>query len=103
MGGEDFSRFYLADPTIQSLIFWVGGTRLTSGKLQTAMQPSCHRSTVHSGRRTHPPSFHGDGSDDHPGAGYPEASGLAARFTPLPTSRFFRQADFAQHVVDARG
>ena len=26
MGGEDFSRFWLADETIQSLIFWVGGT-----------------------------------------------------------------------------
>ena len=26
MGGEDFSRFYLADKNIQSLIFWVGGT-----------------------------------------------------------------------------
>ena len=26
MGGEDFSRFYLADNSIQSLIFWVGGT-----------------------------------------------------------------------------
>jgi amidohydrolase len=26
MGGEDFSRFYLADNQIQSLIFWVGGT-----------------------------------------------------------------------------
>lgn len=26
MGGEDFSRFYLADKSIQSLIFWVGGT-----------------------------------------------------------------------------
>jgi hippurate hydrolase len=26
MGGEDFSRFYLADKDIQSLIFWVGGT-----------------------------------------------------------------------------
>jgi amidohydrolase len=25
MGGEDFGRFHLADPTIQSLIFWVGG------------------------------------------------------------------------------
>jgi hippurate hydrolase len=25
MGGEDFSRFYLADKSIQSLIFWVGG------------------------------------------------------------------------------
>ena len=26
MGGEDFSRFWLADNKIQSLIFWVGGT-----------------------------------------------------------------------------
>jgi amidohydrolase len=26
MGGEDFSRFWLADKTIESLIFWVGGT-----------------------------------------------------------------------------
>jgi amidohydrolase len=25
MGGEDFSRFRLADPSIESLIFWVGG------------------------------------------------------------------------------
>lgn len=25
MGGEDFSRYYLADKGIQSLIFWVGG------------------------------------------------------------------------------
>ncbi|MET0310083.1 MAG: amidohydrolase [Sphingomonas sp.] len=25
MGGEDFSRFYLADKSIQSTIFWVGG------------------------------------------------------------------------------
>ena len=26
MGGEDFSRYWLADNSIQSLIFWVGGT-----------------------------------------------------------------------------
>jgi hippurate hydrolase len=26
MGGEDFSRFWLADKEVQSLIFWVGGT-----------------------------------------------------------------------------
>ncbi|MEO5973337.1 MAG: amidohydrolase [Sphingomicrobium sp.] len=26
MGGEDFSRFWLADKNIESLIFWVGGT-----------------------------------------------------------------------------
>ncbi len=25
MGGEDFSRYHLADPSIQSMIFWVGG------------------------------------------------------------------------------
>ena len=25
MGGEDFGRFYLADKSIQSMIFWVGG------------------------------------------------------------------------------
>ena len=25
MGGEDFSRFLLADPNLQSMIFWVGG------------------------------------------------------------------------------
>jgi len=25
MGGEDFSRFHLADEKIQSLLFWVGG------------------------------------------------------------------------------
>src|SRR5690606_29539469 len=25
MGGEDFSRYWLADKSIQSLIFWVGG------------------------------------------------------------------------------
>jgi len=26
MAGEDFGRYRLADPDIQSLIFWVGGT-----------------------------------------------------------------------------
>ncbi len=26
MGGEDFSRFHIADRSIQSMIFWVGGT-----------------------------------------------------------------------------
>lgn len=26
MGGEDFSRYYLADKSIESMIFWVGGT-----------------------------------------------------------------------------
>ena len=27
MGGEDFSEFYLADKSIQALLFWVGGVR----------------------------------------------------------------------------
>ncbi|WP_340315122.1 amidohydrolase [Rhizorhabdus argentea] len=27
MGGEDFSEFYLADTSIQSMLFWVGGVR----------------------------------------------------------------------------
>jgi hippurate hydrolase len=30
MGGEDFSRYWLADNQIQSLIFWVGGTPATT-------------------------------------------------------------------------
>jgi metal-dependent amidase/aminoacylase/carboxypeptidase family protein len=25
MGGEDFSRYHIADKSIESLIFWVGG------------------------------------------------------------------------------
>ncbi len=29
MGGEDFSRYWLADNSIESLIFWVGGTPKT--------------------------------------------------------------------------
>ena len=29
MGGEDFSRYWLADKSLESLIFWVGGTPLT--------------------------------------------------------------------------
>ena len=28
MGGEDFSRYWLADKRVESLIFWVGGTPL---------------------------------------------------------------------------
>ena len=45
MGGEDFSRYYLADKSIQSLIFWVGGVPKaawdTSGG-DTAKLPSLH-------------------------------------------------------------
>ena len=45
MGGEDFSRFWLADTSIESLIFWVGGTPLdkyrAAGGDQTKL-PSLH-------------------------------------------------------------
>jgi hippurate hydrolase len=45
MGGEDFSRFYLADKSIQSLIFWVGGTPLKDYQAaggDAAKLPSLH-------------------------------------------------------------
>ncbi len=32
MGGEDFSRYWLADKSIESLIFWVGGTPVDKWK-----------------------------------------------------------------------
>jgi len=45
MAGEDFSRFYLADKTIQSVIFWVGGVpRAAWNKAggEVARLPSLH-------------------------------------------------------------
>ena len=45
MGGEDFSRFWLADKSIQSLIFWVGGvpkTQWDTAKGDPAKLPSLH-------------------------------------------------------------
>ncbi len=45
MGGEDFSRFYLADKSVQSLIFWVGGTPLAQYQAaggDQAKLPSLH-------------------------------------------------------------
>ena len=45
MGGEDFSRFYLADKSIESLIFWVGGTPLKDYQAaggDAAKLPSLH-------------------------------------------------------------
>jgi amidohydrolase len=45
MGGEDFSRYRLADPSIESLIFWVGGTPLDKWKAaegNTQKLPSLH-------------------------------------------------------------
>ncbi|WP_184089584.1 amidohydrolase [Sphingomonas xinjiangensis] len=45
MGGEDFSRFWLADQTIQSTIFWVGGVpqaKWDAAKAGKAPLPSLH-------------------------------------------------------------
>ena len=45
MGGEDFSRFWLADKSIESLIFWVGGTPRPvwdAAKGDQAKLPSLH-------------------------------------------------------------
>ena len=45
MGGEDFSRFWLADNKIQSLIFWVGGTpadKYAAASGNAARLPSLH-------------------------------------------------------------
>jgi amidohydrolase len=45
MGGEDFSRYSLADPAIQSLLFWVGGvpqTKWDAAGGDTTKLPSIH-------------------------------------------------------------
>lgn len=45
MGGEDFGRFHLADPTVQSTIFWVGGVpkeKWEAAKAQGTSLPSLH-------------------------------------------------------------
>jgi hippurate hydrolase len=45
MGGEDFSRFHLADKSIESLIFWVGGVpqaQWDAAKGDPAKLPSLH-------------------------------------------------------------
>jgi hippurate hydrolase len=45
MGGEDFSRFHLADKSIESLIFWVGGVpqaQWDKAKGDPAKLPSLH-------------------------------------------------------------
>jgi len=46
MGGEDFSRFYLADKSIQSLIFWVGG--VPQAKWQAANGDASKLPSLHS-------------------------------------------------------
>ena len=45
MGGEDFGRYYLADKSIQSFIFWVGGVpkaKWDAAKGDVAKLPSLH-------------------------------------------------------------
>ncbi|MDB5686297.1 MAG: amidohydrolase, partial [Rhizorhabdus sp.] len=45
MGGEDFSEFHLADPSIESLLFWVGGVapdKWASAKGDVTKLPSIH-------------------------------------------------------------
>ncbi|WP_205478437.1 amidohydrolase [Sphingomonas arenae] len=45
MGGEDFSRFWLADKSVESLIFWVGGTpkaQYDAARGDPAKLPSLH-------------------------------------------------------------
>lgn len=45
MGGEDFSRYHLADPSIESMIFWVGGVpqaRWEAAGGDVARLPSLH-------------------------------------------------------------
>ncbi|MDB5706906.1 MAG: amidohydrolase, partial [Sphingomonas bacterium] len=45
MGGEDFSRYHLADPAIESVIFWVGGVpmdRWDAAKGDPTKLPSLH-------------------------------------------------------------
>jgi hippurate hydrolase len=46
MGGEDFSRFYLADKSIESLIFWVGG--VPKDKWQAANGDQAKLPSLHS-------------------------------------------------------
>ncbi len=45
MGGEDFSRYHLADKSVESLIFWVGGTPMAQWQAaggESAKLPSLH-------------------------------------------------------------
>ena len=45
MGGEDFGRFYRADKSIKSFIFWVGGVpadKMAAAKAGQISLPSLH-------------------------------------------------------------
>ena len=46
MGGEDFSRYLLADPSIQSLLFWVGG--VPQAKWDAAKGDTTRLASIHS-------------------------------------------------------
>ena len=51
MAAEDFSRFWLADKSKQSTLFWVGGVpRAKWDAVKGGTIPSCRRSTARSGR-----------------------------------------------------
>jgi hippurate hydrolase len=46
MAGEDFGRFHLADPAIESLIFWVGG--VSAARWQEAQGNPARLASLHS-------------------------------------------------------
>ncbi|GAA0733235.1 amidohydrolase [Sphingomonas japonica] len=48
MGGEDFGRFHLADPSIESLMLWVGG--VPQAKWQTAQKDGSALPSLHSAK-----------------------------------------------------
>ena len=100
MGGEDFGRFQLADPSIESLIFWVGGVpqaRWDAAGGDTAKLPSLHSpfwapdaETVIA-TATEAMVTGGDGGAGEELAIAPSArSGDAASERRLPWSRFAR-------------
>ncbi|MBA15827.1 MAG: peptidase M20 [Sphingomonas sp.] len=48
MGGEDFGRFYRAEPTMESLIFWVGG--VPQDQWDAAQRGEADLSSLHSSK-----------------------------------------------------
>src|SRR3546814_18594255 len=58
MAGEDFGRFYLADRTIQSIIFWVGGVRSEERRVGKECVSTCRSrwSPYHYKKTTHYPN-----------------------------------------------
>ena len=79
MGGEDFSRFWLADKQVQSLIFWVGGTpnrKMGCGRRRHAEAAVAAQPVL--GTRRGGRDLHGDRSADRRIAG-PAQEKLTAR------------------------